>query len=129
MPGIKGHKNLQRKPRELSKKYKVGFVDLLDKRTESYKLLNKAVGEVIEDLGGAESLSHVQLVLVERFCFCECLLRRLEYRMVRCPKKMDGQLANFVQILNSVIRLSSSLGLKRKAKKITSLQVYVKDRE
>lgn len=121
--------NINTKLMTLPAKYKVGFLRELDKRTESYKLLNAAYQEIVDDVGGAEQLSHVQRCLIERFCFAECLIRRLEYKMTKRSKRFPEQLASFEKILNSIIRLSSSLGLKRKKKQVVSLSSYVKDAE
>lgn len=111
---------------DIPKKYKVGFLQKMDGRTEACKMLRSSFNEILSDLGGSESLSHVQLCLVERFCFLEFVLRRLEYKIANEPKQSSKLLARWVQSLNSLVGLGKSIGLERRAKKIDSLQSYVK---
>src|SRR3989339_1368859 len=90
------------KPMELPAKYEAGFIDMLDKRTETYQLLHTAFTEVTDDLGGLASLSHTHKCLAERFVFLEFVLRSLETRIAENPKKSDELFARWIQGLNSI---------------------------
>ena len=109
-------------------KYESGFLMKLDGRTETCKLLRAAYDEILSDLGGPDSLSHVQLCLCERFVFLEFVLRQIEARIVTEPKRSSKLLARVVQSLNAIVGLAKSIGLHRRAKKVPSLQKYIKDK-
>lgn len=122
-------KNTNHKLMKLPKKYEAGFITKLDQRTETFLLLNTAYQEVLSDLGGVEMLSHTKQCLVERFIFLEFMMRKWELRLVRKPKKNAHLISRWIQAINSLNGLARILGLERRAKKITSLQAYVKDKE
>lgn len=110
------------------KKYEVGFLAKLDKRTEVFALLKNAFDEITSDMGGAENLSHTQICLAERFTFLEFVLRGLEQQIAENPKESSIILSRWVQGLNSLTGLSRLIGLERRARKI-NLKTYVKERE
>jgi hypothetical protein len=107
-------------------KYREGFLGEFDRRTEIYHTLNAAYTEVMSDMGGQDTLSHVQVSLVERFIFLEYVMRDLEQRIVKNPKKSDELLGRWIQAINTLTGLAKTIGLKRRAKKIASLESYVK---
>ena len=109
----------------LPAKYEAGFLKDFDRRTEVYQLLNGAYNEVVSDMGGIEGLSHAQICLAERFVFLEFVLRGLEQRIAKNPKKSEVILSRWIQALNSLTGLAKTIGLQRRAKKIPSLQRYV----
>ncbi len=121
-------KNKQHKPLVIPKRYKVGFLEKLDNRSHSYKMLSAAYEEIMEDVD-AGSLTHTRTVLIERFVFMEFLIRSLEYRFIKHPKKMMNQVHNFIRMTDSLARLSKIIGLKRPTKKVTSLSTYIGDKE
>lgn len=101
----------------------------LDQRTGAYKLLNNAYLEIISDVGGEQNLSHVKLAIIERFVFLEFVMRRLEYKIARSPKKSAVLLGRWIQAINSLNGLAKMIGMQRRAKKVTSLSVYTKDKK
>ena len=113
---------------DVPKKYKVGFLQKMDGRTEACKMLRSSFNEIISDLGGVDNLSHIQICLCERFTFLEFVLRRLEYRIANEPKQSSKLLARWVQSLNSLVGLGKSIGLERRAKKVPSLEKYISKR-
>lgn len=123
------YENGKTKMMNVPEKYESGFLQKLDGRTESCRLLRNAYDEVISDLGGVEGLSHVQVCLAERFVFLEFILRTLEQRIVESPKKSEAMLSRWIQGLNSIVGLAKTIGLQRRAKKIPSLQKYLKDKK
>lgn len=113
--------------RQPPKKYETNFLAKMDKRSQAYQLLKESFDEITADRGGVEQLSHVQLCLIEKFCFMEFLLRKKELEMAESNKngKRDKNFGSYVQWLNCMIGLSKVVGLERQAKKITSLQSYI----
>jgi len=124
----RSYKNGATKLMKLPKKYKVGFLQKMDGRTEACKMLRSSFNEIISDLGGVDNLSHIQICLCERFTFLEFVLRRLEYRIANEPKQSSKLLARWVQSLNSLVGLGKSIGLERRAKKVPSLEKYISKR-
>ncbi len=111
------------------KKYETNFLQKLDRRTASYQILNDGFNEVVSDMGGLDGLSHVQKSLAERYIFLEFVLRNVEKQMARNPKKSEELLSRWIQGLNSLTGLARTIGLHRKAKKIDSLQSYVRSKK
>jgi hypothetical protein len=114
------------KTKKLPAKYKPGFLREFDRRTKLYPILNEAYQEVMSDMGGEESLSHVQICLAERFVFLEFVLRGIELKIAQYPKKSHVLIGRWIQGLNSLSGLAKTIGLKRKARQITDLATYVK---
>ena len=117
-------KNTQRR-QKLPSKYSAGFLRQFDQRTETYALLTKAFVEVLEDMGGIEKLSHVQICMAERFVFLEFVIRSIEIRIAENPEKSDQLISRWVVRVNSLSGLGKKIGLERRAKKISSLESYV----
>lgn len=113
------------KNKALPTKFREGFLRDFDKRTEAYVLLKSSYDEIVSDLGGLKGLSHVQLCLVERFIFLEFAVRNLELRIAKYPKKSEELLGKWIQAVNSISGLAKTIGLKRRAKKVPSLEAYV----
>ena len=114
------------KPMKLPAKYKAGFLREFDKRSAVFALLNNSYQEVMDDMGGQDSLSHVQVCMAEKFVFLEFVLQNIEKRIAEKPKKSSVLIGKWIQGLNSLQGLGKTIGLKRQSKKIESLQSYVK---
>lgn len=113
-----GFKNISHKPMDLKKKFRTGFLELLDKRSAVYRVLNEAYEEYINDLGGEESLSHAQKALIERFVFIEFSMRVIEQKVVANPtKNCAKKLGRLVHGAGSLTSIGKTLGLMRKTKK------------
>jgi len=106
-------------------KYESGFLQKMDKRSISYVELNTAYQEIMDDMGGTEALSHVQVCLAERFCFLEFILRTIESKIATNPKKSEYLLGKWIQGLNSLSGLAKTIGLERRRKSVVNLQDYV----
>ena len=108
-------------------RYESYFLAKMDKRSRAYQILSDSFNEITNDLGGAESLSHVQLCLVERFCFLEFILRMKELRMAESTNgDKDKNFGSWVQSLNALVGLAKTIGLTRVPRHIESLQTYIK---
>ncbi len=127
-------KNKNRKVRDyvntrkmnLPEKYKPGYLTDMDRRTEIYQSIKKTLNECCDDLGGRESLSTIQLTLIERFCFLSFVVRNIEYAILTRPKEIDALLPKYLSVSNVIRQLSITLGLQRQARKVLSLESYVK---
>lgn len=116
---------VKKKRTRIAAKYEPGFLQTLDGRLEVAKILNSAFNEVTDDMGGKDTLCHTQLALAERFVFLVYVLRSIETRIALNPKESDELLSRWIQGLNSLNGLAKVIGLKRKAKKVKSLQTYI----
>ena len=111
-------------------KFELGILTKLDRRTEIFKQLRRAYREITDDMGGISSLSRVQVCLAERFCFLECVLKGIEQKIATNPKSKEVEtiLSRWIQGLNSLTGLAKIIGLSRRARKITDLKTYIKER-
>jgi hypothetical protein len=122
----KNHKPYEnQKGQTLPAKYAPGFLQQLDGRTRTFEKLHQAHIEILADVGGEESLSHIQKALIERFVFLEFSLRSIEARIAQDPKKSGHEINRWVTGLNSLLGLGKTIGLERRARKITSLSTYI----
>lgn len=121
----KKRKYTNSKDLELPSEYKAGFLKTLDGRTEVYQRLNTAFTEVMSDMGGVESLSHVQVCLAERFVFLEYVLHGIEHKIATRQKPSTKLLGKWVQGLNSLQGLAKIIGLKRHSRKVMNLKNYI----
>lgn len=108
--------------------YEQHFLAKMDKRSRAYVLLKQSFDEITADRGGADTLSHVQLTLIERFCFLEYILRLRELQMAEpgSNSERDKHIGSWVQSLNALVGLGKAIGLERRARQVTSLQTYIK---
>lgn len=104
--------------------YKRGFLRTLDQRSKAAKALNRMMGAVVSDLGGAENLSVLQLALVEEVVWTHYRLRELRHRMAK-GEDVDGV---YGQLVNTFAGLAAKLGLKRKARDVQDLQTYLQQK-
>jgi hypothetical protein len=117
--------------RQPPNRYEEHFLAKLDGRSRAAQILRQSFDEITSDLGGVEGLSHVQLCLVERFCFLEFMLRKKELEMAVSNKngERDKSMGSWVQSLNSLVGLAKAIGLERRAKHIESLQTYIRQKK
>ena len=121
-------KHQNHKPTTLPAKFEAGFLEKLDGRTEVCKMLRAAYEEIVTDLGGEAGLSHVQAAIVERFVFLEATLRAWERRIIEHPKESEVILSRWIQALYSLSGLAKTIGIERKAKPVTNLKAYIKEK-
>ena len=110
------------KPVQMPARFEPGFVQGLDGRFAEVKALKARLDALVNDLGGAEALSHQQHILAERATFLSAILETKEAGFLR-----DGQidLAAYSQTLNTLLGTLRALGLRRVAKPVPELQTYI----
>ncbi len=114
-----------RKQTALPERYSKGVLHKLDGRTELARELHAAYTELTDDLGGADTLSHVKRILAEKFCWLSAILRGIELQIADGNKKESAELlSRWIQALNSLTGLARTLGLERRARKL-DLRSYV----
>jgi len=114
-------KNGHSKPTTLPPKFKVGFLSLLDGRTDLAKALRLNRNAIVADAGGPDEISHVKNALVERFVWLEAILQTIEQEMA--GGQID-KLGTWIQATNSLSGLAKVLGIERMQKTI-DLQTYL----
>ncbi len=104
---------------ELPKKYTKNFIERIDGRFQLARELRATSDNILSDMGGSEQLSTVQLTLVEKFCWLSQLMRQTERQIAASqdPAQCAASSGAYVQMLNSLIGLSKTIGLQRKARK------------
>ncbi len=112
------------KPMSMPDKFTPGFLQTLDKRSIIYQGVRKSFLQTCDDLGGEDSLSHAKLVLVERFCFGECLCQNLEAAIIAKPQERLVQ--RWLSVTKALGALAIRIGLERNARSVINLQDYVK---
>ena len=112
--------------RDAPAKFRPGFLERLDQRTETAKGLRARFEAIVADLGGPSELSAVKASLLERFLFAELWLARLEVEIVKAPDAASAceVAARWSYTLNAFVRLAVVLGLERKVKRL-DLQTYL----
>ena len=114
-------------PRDtLPAEFRPRFLDALDGRTQTAKVLRQRLTEIQGDLGGEGSLSYAKRSLARRAVWLESWIETQEVKAADGDEIAIGQQ---VQAVNSLIGLLKTLGLERKAKDVPSLQQYLAQRE
>lgn len=99
------------------KRFNNGFLDGLDGRCAYVKRLRRQHRKIVADLGGAESLSVVQMELVGKFCWLSMICNSLEKQMATASEDERGELnGRWTQAVNALSGLASKLGIERKMK-------------
>ena len=112
-----------------------GFAKV-DKRTRTGRALAERRHQIFEDLGGKESLSQIQLDLVERYMRLCVLIDSLDAWLFKQPSIVNKRRRALIPIVkeraqldDSALRLAQALGLKRQPKPVPSLQEYLASKE
>ena len=107
----------ERRRRDVPDAWHAGILSELDQRTGLARELHERLAALMDDLGGADSLSYQQRVLCERAIFLELWCQREEAKLVK-----DGDVAavaQWTQASNALAGLLAKLGLHRCSKDIT----------
>jgi len=116
----------ERKGPQIPSKFSTGFLARLDGRYLLVKELKTFYDAIISDLGGTDNLSTIQKTLVERYVWTIAFLRSLEQKIPTCDASEGAELlGRFTQATNTAIGLAKTLGLKRTAKPVVSLENYI----
>ncbi len=113
------------KPQSIPGKFKPGFLAEMDGRKEIVKTLRANYETIVNDLGGADDVSHVKGALVERFVWLEAILQTLEHSMANGDTTFQETLGKWTQAVNSLNGLARILGIERLQPSVT-LSEYTK---
>jgi uncharacterized protein (DUF2235 family) len=118
-----------RKLKTVPNKFQQNFLATMDHRHSLVKALRTAYSELTDDMGGIESLSHVQKSLAMRFIWLEAHLAGIEKAMACADKEEATRLAgSWVQSMNALSGIAKLVGIERRARKIASLASYVESK-
>jgi hypothetical protein len=124
-----GKKHTNHKLLKIPHKFQRGFLGNFDQRTVIYQHLNDGYLEIMDDLGGKENLTHIQISMVEKYIFLEFMIRYLEQRIAQNPKKTK-LLGRWISAVNRLSGLANILGLERRARPVESnLKIYMKEKK
>ena len=121
MSGKKGQKGS--KPTELAERYEEGFLDSLDGRVRVAKSLRERLGALVSDLGGLDGLSYQERSLCRRVIHLERIIDKKELALAH-NSPIDEQ--SYYTAITTLASLFNRIGLKRRARKIQSLDEYLK---
>ncbi len=103
----------RKKPKTMPARYRPGFMSRMDGREVVTQALQAAYDSILDDLGEEEP-SFLKCQLVERCCFLAWKLREIETGMI-LGKQSDEQLGRWIQMVNSLVGLSKTLGITKTA--------------
>jgi hypothetical protein len=106
--------NRKTKPQSLPDKFKSGFLEALDGRTDLAKCLRANYDAIVADVGGRDDVGHVKAALVERFVWLEAILQTLEHEMAHGKIDRGEALGKWIQAVNALSGLAKVLGVDRK---------------
>ncbi len=113
--------------RELPERYSPGFIQCIDRRTDLFRRLQGAYDNIVDDCGGEDALSRVQLSLIERFVFLEAIIQTWEVQITTDPIKHDQLLSRWIQAVNALQGLCRAFGLHRVQRRVIDLQTYLQE--
>ena len=100
--------------------------DALDGRSRPAQLFDRLVSSIKSDLGGQDQLSAIELSLIDGYAGACVLLDDLNARIL-LGQEID--ISALSQIINSMVKIASRLGLRRRQKDVTlDLQQYLQTR-
>lgn len=95
----------------------------LDRRTTGYRLFRDTQAGIYADLGGADGLTTLERRLVQH---CACLTAFIESEESRLVAGLELRNPDLLlPALNTYRRIATSLGLKRRARKVEDLDGYL----
>lgn len=94
----------------------------VDGRLPLPRLFKDICNDVAIDLGGADTLSTVKLVLIKQFAGLVVLSESMRSEMLQGKEVSLGEMA---QVTSALTRLASRIGLDRKAKTVPSIEDYL----
>jgi len=117
----------KRKRIALPTKFKPGFLNGLDGRTELAQALKLRFDDISYDLGGIEELSAIKASLLERFIWLEATLSKIEADLANTgdAKTAADVMTRWIQGCNLLLGIARTLGMERQVKSV-DLKTYVK---
>ncbi len=120
MAGKKGQRSGKRK--QLPTALRAGWLAKGDGRTRAYRKSRASLAELVEQYGGIDNLSAMERRLLERVIHVELLAWGFEERL-RQGKPIE--VAAYLACIDRLHGVAKTLGLKRVAKRVPSLQEYI----
>ena len=98
--------------KKLPNKYQEDWISSMDLRTKVFFNSNETYQRIIADLGGFDSVSRIELSLIERFVYTEQLIRGLEKK--GCNGDEEKFLEKYMKLSNSINSIAAKLGCARR---------------
>jgi hypothetical protein len=111
----------------LPDRFAAGYLRALDGRTALAQDMLARWAAITDDLGGEASLSYAQRSLVERALWLEHFLAQQE-RALAEGRAEEFDPGRWTQGANTLLGLYRQLGIERRAKDVTDLQSYIRQR-
>jgi hypothetical protein len=96
--------------------------EVLDKRSNAFKLFNRLTADIEADLGGRDQLSTIELTLIEAYVGAAVALQHLNTQLA-LGQPID--LSQHAQAVSAMVRVASRLGLQRRMKPVETLQEFL----
>ena len=111
----------------MPKKYARDLLARGDGRAKHIRDLRARFGRLVQDLGGPEELSAIELERCQRLAHAEHWLGRIEtlLREKGAAAPPPAVLQSYMSLLYASIRLGDGLGVKRRARKVETLSDYI----
>ena len=124
------YRNGQTRLMEVPIKYQQGFMKGMDTRTAKFHNLDKSFQQIIRDMGGKENISRLELGLIERFVYCEYLIRQVEYEMSQSDNGIKGKLlGRWIKLDNAINSICAKLGISKRSTGKSELTDYLSEQE
>ena len=105
------------------------LLDGCDHRTSRMRRFRDLIGMHVGDLGGEDACSAAELSIVRRAALLTLELEVMEGRFEQAGEASLKQLDAYQRAANSLRRLLQTLGLRRRAKDVTTLAEYLASKE
>ena len=113
------------KQADIPDKYSPDWLQRLDGRTAIAKAVNQRMRHLVNDLGGADSLSYQEQSIVRRVVWVESLIESAELEMAKGRAMSTEDHRRHLNNINTLIGLLKSLGLERRTRDVPSLGEYL----
>ena len=108
-------------------KFAAGYIDRLDGRTAIAQDMRARWQAMTDDLGGEATLSYSQRSLVERALWLEHWLA-VQERALADGDYQAFDAGRWTQACNALQGILKTLGIERRAKEVTDLQTYLRQK-
>ena len=105
--------------------YRPDWLEAMDGRLGTVKVIKDRLSMLCEDLGGVESMSYQRRSLAKRVVWLEAMIEQQEAAIARGE---DVDAGRWTQGINSLMGLLKALGLDRVAQDVPSVQSWIKER-
>ena len=112
----------QPKADQVPERFRPDWIEAMDGRLATVKIVRARLAALLSDLGGAESLSYQEGAIARRLVWLEALCEKVESEIA---EGKDADVNRYTQQVNTLIGVAKALGLKRRAKDALSLGDYL----